>query len=671
MTHALVCHRILFDDAGTAYELEAESVNKAFEKLMGAERTDLIGKKLADWSLDETHEIGVICEQFKAMLTVGKDYSAEMHIENKDIWYRMDGRFTEDHHLITEFVEITDLKLLHLQGKRVMDHCEEMIFSLDATGHLTSFNKCFAQTMVGAVQESIENRHFEKIGMHPSLSAAWKRHFHKAVQNTVPLSFESIVLLPECEDRCYKTTFTPIVKKNGKIIGVSGYQRDVTQLKHQEKTIRKLAYQDALTGLPNRALFMDRLSSALSLAERRRKRTAVLFVDLDDFKIINDTLGHLAGDELLMQASQRIQTCTRAYDTVARLGGDEFAIVLQDVDHAEDVIPFINRLNSTFAKPMNILDNKLHITASIGVSVFPDDSETVEDLMRHADTAMVRAKSMGKNMYQYFNVSMKEEIIKKMNIEGMLREALINDEFVLHYQPQIDSNGRKLRGFEALIRWQHPQLGLLSPIEFIPIAESTGMIVDIGTWVIKEACDMCKTIQEIHGAPLIMAVNISTIQLRAKNFYDIVMDVLQTSGLQPSSLELEITESVVIDDYERTEVVLTKLRDVGVRVALDDFGTGYSSLSYLKKLPIDLLKIDRSFVWSIDLNNKKQDLTGSIISLVHKLEIETMAEGVENIHQLEHLIDMKCDHLQGYYFSEPVTAGQMNDCLKRWHLPIF
>lgn len=446
-------------------------------------------------------------------------------------------------------------------------------------------------------------------------------------------------------------------------------------LKESERKIKHMAYYDYITELPNRMLFLNSLKEAIAIAKMNCTNVIVICLDLDNFKSVNDTLGHAIGDALLIETSERLLGFINKKGTVARLSGDEFALFIENVKQESNVIPILERIKSILKEPFWINENLINLTASIGVSIYPDNGESAEELINNADTAMYRAKQSGKNGYRFFSIKMKENILRRINIELLLKKALINNEFLLYYQPQYYTETGRIRGFEALIRWNSPEIGFLNPIEFIPIAEESGLIIEIGEWVLNTASRVCKKFQKRCNCELIMAVNISPIQLKQKGFQNMVLKVIESSGLKPTNLELEVTENILIDSYDNVAHVLRSLNEHGVGIALDDFGTGYSSLSYLRKLPINLLKIDKAFIQEIGLLNPYNELTESIISLVHKLNIKTMAEGVETLEQLNYLIKAKCDLIQGFYLGKPVPEDRIGSIIesgcsnKFGHLP--
>ena len=425
-----------------------------------------------------------------------------------------------------------------------------------------------------------------------------------------------------------------------------------------------LAEHDVLTGLPNRLLLNDRLGQAIALAERHKSPIAVLFLDLDGFKHINDSLGHSVGDKLLQSIAARLADCVRAPDTVSRYGGDEFVILLSEVRHAEDAAVAARRLLEALAERCSVDRRDLHITASIGVSIYPDDGLDVETLIKNADTAMHQAKENGHDSCLFFGAGMNVRAVERQSIEEHLRSALQRDEFKLHYQPKINIETGAITGAEALIRWTHPIRGSVSPAQFIPVAEDCGLIVPIGDWVLREACAQARAWEDAGLPAITMAVNVSALQFKKPNFLEDIYTALVETGLDPRYLELELTESALMTRAESTVSILSSLRGIGVRVAADDFGTGYSSLSYIRKFPLDSLKIDQSFIRQITTFPNETTLIRAIIGMGRSLNLRVIAEGVEEQDQLDFLKAHGCDEAQGYYFSPPVPAEQFEKLLR-------
>jgi diguanylate cyclase (GGDEF)-like protein/PAS domain S-box-containing protein len=440
--------------------------------------------------------------------------------------------------------------------------------------------------------------------------------------------------------------------------------RDITTRKKAEALMIHSSEHDFLTGLPNRMLLNDRVNQAILLALRHRRRVAVLFLDLDGFKHINDSLGHPTGDKLLQSVGKRLVDCVRGSDTVSRQGGDEFVVLLSEEEDSEDASIAARRMLRVVAEAHFIDPHDLHVTCSVGISLYPDDGLNAETLIKNADTAMYQAKENGRQTYQYFKPAMNVRAVERQSIEEGLRRALERQEFVVHYQPKINLKTGRITGAEALLRWTHPIRGAVSPAQFIPVAEDCGLILPIGTWVLRQACQQARAWVDA-GLPLgTMAVNISAMQLRSENFLDGVFAILQDTRLDPRLLELELTESVLMKHAESTASILTALRDRGVQVAVDDFGTGYSSLSYLRKFPIDALKIDQSFVGQITTVPDETIIVKAVIGLGRSLKLRVIAEGVETQEQLAFLQAHQCDEAQGYYFSRPVLPQQFAKLLK-------
>ena len=439
---------------------------------------------------------------------------------------------------------------------------------------------------------------------------------------------------------------------------------DITRRKESEQQIQFLAHYDALTKLPNRTLFGDRIQQALAAAKRSDKKVALLFLDLDRFKSINDSLGHLAGDLLLQSVANRLKSCVREMDTVCRQGGDEFMVLLTEIDKAEDAAHIAMKIVNAMSNAHLVEDTRLIVTFSIGISIYPDDAVDSQLMIKNADAAMYHAKEKGRNNYQFFTPDMNAEASERMVLESDLRHAVQQNEFVLHYQPQIDNNNGKIIGMEALIRWQQPDKGLISPAKFIPIAEYCGLINSIGEWVLKTACNQNKKWQDEGLLKVPVAVNISALQFHQKNFKESIAHALSESGLEPRYLELEITEGVTVKDIESTVRLLNELKLMGVLISIDDFGTGYSSLSYLKRFPIDKLKVDQSFVRDISTDADDAAIVQTIISMGHGLRLKVIAEGVETAEQLAFLKERQCDEIQGYYFSKPLTADDFSKYVK-------
>lgn len=446
--------------------------------------------------------------------------------------------------------------------------------------------------------------------------------------------------------------------------------RYAVERKVAEEQIMRAAYYDHLTQLPNRVLFNDRLKCTIELAGRNRRTAAILFLDLDNFKRINDTLGHRTGDLLLKDTADRLTGCMRKSDTisryhvdpsiptVARLGGDEFIFLLPEIRHCEDIITVVKRIMDVMSYPFSLECQEVFVTISVGIAVYPLDGINVDTLLKNADTAMYHAKSQGKNNFQFYEQSMNAAALKKLTLENQLHKALERQEFLVYYQPQMDMRTGEIIGTEALIRWQHPDMGMIPPDEFIPLAEETGLIIPIGEWVLHTACAQNMAWQAAGLPPVCVAVNISTHQLMHKNFISYVTQVLAETGLPSHYLELEITESIMMLNIDTNLGIIHALKDMGLRFAIDDFGIGFSSFNYLKRLPLDAIKIDRSFVQDITTNPDDATIVTAMIAMSHSLNLRVIAEGVETEEQQVFLREQGCDFLQGYLLSHPVPSAE-------------
>jgi len=439
---------------------------------------------------------------------------------------------------------------------------------------------------------------------------------------------------------------------------IRSMQYSIERKRYQEQLEHQANY-DVLTGLPNRNLLQDRLKRAV-FAQRDARPIAVVFIDLDHFKFINDSLGHTQGDKLLAIIAERLASIVREGDTVARLGGDEFVLVLNDQNKEDVIFRAMQRVLNKVSEPMTIDGQELYITCSAGVSLYPADAPDVETLLKNADVAMYRAKEHGRNNFQFYTPEMNDLANERLALEHSLRRALERNELLLHYQPKVNLETGMIVGAEALLRWQHPEWGLIAPERFIPIAEETGLIVQIGAWVIRTACNQARLWQDGGLPPVIMSVNLSARQFRQESFVKVVTQILHETGLKPEQLEMELTESMLMHNANAAISILGGLKSLGVRLSLDDFGTGYSSLSYLSRLPIDTLKIDRSFVQHIGDQGECDNgiLAQAIISLGHSLNLTVIAEGVETGEQLKFLKAHQCDEVQGFYFCKPTAAGE-------------
>ena len=454
-------------------------------------------------------------------------------------------------------------------------------------------------------------------------------------------------------------TITPVLNEAGVVEHCIAIKRDITQQKMYEARLDLLAHHDALTGLPNRLLFSDRLNQRIAEARRRGEQVAVMFLDMDRFKRVNDTLGHNSGDRLLTQVAERLKTTLREADTVARMGGDEFTVVLSQRESASDPSRIARRILEVLARPFHLDDHELYLTASIGISVFPSDGSDVETLVRNADAAMYHAKEHGENTFHFYTEALNIAAVERMTLESALRKAVERDELLAYYQPCVDIRTGGICGVKALARWRHPDLGIVTPDQFIPLAEETGLIVPIGEWMLRRACEQNKSWQDDGLRRVEIGVNISAKQFQFADLAGSVKAMLSETGLSPEYLVLELTESALMLNPDHAVRVLRKLKKLGVKIFIDDFGTGYSSLSHLKRFPIDAVKIDRSFICDISTDADDAAIAGAVIAMAHSLKLKVIAEGVETLDQLESLRSLDCDQMQGYFVSRPAPAEDL------------
>ena len=531
----------------------------------------------------------------------------------------------------------------------------------DISGHLTFLN-LVAERMTGWSMQEAAGRPMPEVFR--ILDATTRETIPNPMEmavgrnRTVHLPSNCVLIRRDGFEIPIEDSVAPIHDREGQSTGAVIVFRDVSAARAMALQMSHSAQHDFLTGLPNRMLLNDRVSQAIALAPRHMKQVAVLFLDLDGFKHINDSLGHPIGDKLLQSVAKRLVDCVRVSDTVSRQGGDEFVVLLSEAQQWEDAAITARRMLEAVAEPHSIDKHDLHVTTSIGVSVYPHDGLDAETLIKNADTAMYQAKENGRQSYQFFKPAMNVRAVERQSIEEGLRRALERQELALHYQPKINLRTGAITGAEALIRWTHPTRGSVPPAQFIPIAEDCGLILPIGRWVLREACKQARAWVDA-GLPLAtMAVNVSAMEFRDENFLEGLFAILRETGLDPRSLELELTESVLMKHAESAADILQTLKERGVQVAVDDFGTGYSSLSYLRKFPIDALKIDQSFVGQITTFGDDTSIVTAVISMARSLKLRVVAEGVETLEQVAFLQAHQCDEAQGFYFSRPVLPQQ-------------
>ncbi len=551
--------------------------------------------------------------------------------------------------------------------RQLVEHSPDIVYSCDPYGSFIFANARFSAA-TGISAQDIFGKSINAVTRSERTIYLWRKAFEIIRRNGEAEAVECEWGLHDSGVHLYSIHLSPVFDSRGKLVEICGTNHDITDIRHNEAAIGRLAHYDALTGLPNRLLFLERLNIAIHHATRAQSKLAVIFLDFDNFKKVNDTLGHAAGDEFIQTVSHEMSRVLRREETLARLSGDEFVIFIQDIKNEDSLSSFIERIKTVFSRSYRAGRNMIHVSSSIGIALFPDHGAHCEELIANADAAMYKAKESGKNNVQLYDRRMRDDVFKRLTLEGHLGNALKNGEFLLHYQPQVDAATGVIRGCEALLRWSSPELGPVQPQEFIKLAEETGFIIPIGEWVLKAACRQNLEWNRALGTPYVISVNVSSLQLKQPNFLETVTGVLAATGMSASQLELEITESILIDSFDVIIKTLDALKQLGVRISLDDFGAGYSSISYLKKLPLDTLKIDKSFIENIRHGKTEKEIIKTIISLVHKLGISIVAEGVETKAQLAYLMDARCDYLQGYHLCQPKSAEDVEALLAQGHI---
>ncbi|MBO6556522.1 MAG: EAL domain-containing protein [Pseudomonadales bacterium] len=552
----------------------------------------------------------------------------------------------------------------------IVDHSPDIVFMLDKEGHFTFLNDTVYQTL-GFDKSELLGEHYSKLVSNPSQDQAQyvftERRSGQRKSNNVELKLKC---KDDSEHRYFDTTSMSVELDNdnihGKAVqGTYGVARDVTEKKQAQETINYQAYHDMLTRLPNRVLMEDRLDVAMTHATRNKERLAVMFLDLDRFKWVNDTLGHTTGDRLLQSVSQRLESCLRKGDTLARFGGDEFALILPSVNHEQDAAKIAEKVLEELREPFSVDEHELYVTSSIGIAMYPEAGRTIEALIASADLAMYSVKERGKNGFEFFDDEMNEASNARLTIERELRKALSTDDIKVCYQPQVNSVTEKLVGFEALIRWEHPANGLIYPGDFIPIAEETGLILDLGRYVLDRACADVARWRNEGMKDVRVSINFSGIQVEQDTFIDEIKGALQKHNLPGEALEVEITENVIMNDMSSVIKKLRELAGLNIKIAIDDFGTGYSSLSYLQQFPINTLKIDKSFISSMNETEEATSIVDAIVAMAKGLKLSLIAEGVETDPQLEYLKSLGCEAIQGYLFGKAEGSERTKEILAR------
>ncbi|MCW8908806.1 MAG: EAL domain-containing protein [Sedimenticola sp.] len=660
--------------------------NAAYQSISGLSFEQTLGTR---WSKavhpDDRQRV---FEDWRTAAQAGVPFHTEFRFQREDgsvVWTRVNsaaisnGRAPQGYVQTVEDITIrktTENKLevaqeaLFVEKERAqvtLNSIGDAVLTTDLKGNVTYLNLA-GETMTGWSQEEALGRPLSEVfriidgtTRQPAENPA--RHALEE-DRTVGLAANCVLIRRDGIESAIEDSAAPIHNRDGQVTGAVIVFHDVSQSRTMTTKMTHLAQHDFLTGLPNRALLTERLAQTIGLASRHNKQVALLFLDLDNFKHVNDALGHAVGDKLLQSVAERLVASVRSTDTVCRQGGDEFVILLAEIERPQDAGHIAEILLIAFSSPHNIDGHELHTTLSIGISIYPDDGREVESVMQNADTAMLHAKKNGRNSYQYFESEMNVQAIHRQDMERNLRRALKEREFLLQFQPKIELVSGAMVGAEVFIRWRDPDHGVLYPEQFVAIAEECGLIVPMGNWVLHEACRQVRVWLEAGLQPVPLAVNISAAEFRCKDFLAGVATILQETGLDPAYLELELTESALMHDADVTISLLGALKEMGVRLAIDDFGTGYSSLSYLQRFPIDTLKIDQSFVRDIATDRNDATIVTAVIAMGKNLDLRVIAEGVETRDQLMFIKDQHCDEGQGYYFSRSLSADEFGKLLK-------
>jgi diguanylate cyclase (GGDEF)-like protein/PAS domain S-box-containing protein len=561
---------------------------------------------------------------------------------------------------VINFIDISErkraeeaLRESEARFRAMAEQSADWIWSLDLHGQRTYSNRRGAANL-GLTDEEFHAQDCASL-VHPDDLALFRETIDTATSGKQ--GWTNVVLRWRHRNGQYRileSSASPLFDEAGTLIGFQGVDRDITERRQAEERIEFLAHHDALTGLPNRILLRDRFEHAVAMSERVRSRVAMLYIDLDNFKVVNDTLGHAAGDELLLEVVARLSHCTRESDTISRQGGDEFILLLNNISDLETVERIASDILAQLAEPVEVNGHVVNAASSIGIAIYDDDGRDFDSLLQKADAAMYNAKAAGRNTYRFYNEQMNRQAHEHLLLQNRLHQALFQAEFYLVYQPQLETRTGRVIGVEALLRWKNPELGEVVPARFIPVAEECGLIVPIGAWVMEEACRHAQSLRQAGWPELTMSVNLSAMQFRRAGLIETIAGALERSGLPAHLLELELTESILLQDVENNLDMVRQLKSLGVRLSIDDFGTGYSSLSYLKRFAVDRLKIDRSFVRDISTDPDDAAIVRAVIQLARSLRLGIIAEGVETQEQLAFLREEGCDEMQGFLFSRPL-----------------
>jgi diguanylate cyclase (GGDEF)-like protein/PAS domain S-box-containing protein len=660
---------MLFDEGGCPIDFLYLDVNRAFGKLTGL--ANVVGKKFSEIVPGGKDSQPELFERYCRVALTSQPERFETEIKALGMWFSISAYGAGNRCFVATFDNITERKRIEHALQRAEEKYRAIfqgavvgIFQSTPGGRYIDVNPAMAR-MLGydSPQELVAS--VTDISQQVYVDPESREELARLLRELgMVKNFECAVRRKDGSQMWFSAN-VQAVYEDGVLVGYEGTNEDITTRKVAEDRVQYLAYYDALTGLPNRTLLRDRLTKALADARRQKYKIALLFLDLDGFKDINDSLGHAVGDLFLQEVAVRLKRYAREQDTVARLGGDEFLIMLTHVEDVSDAAVAAERFMGAMSGEVEVEGHHINVSCSVGISIFPEHSADEETLIRNADAAMYSAKTSGRHHFRFFTEDMNAQVAEKLTLENGLRRALDRKEFFLMYQPQMDIATGRITGLEALLRWQHPELGLVPPDKFIRIAENSGLIVPIGEWVLRTACSQAKKWQD-EGIPAIsVAVNVSAVQFRQAGFCELVRKVVQDTGLAPQYLELELTESLLLANADVTVSVLQELKAMGVTLAIDDFGTGYSSFSYLRQFHVNNLKIDRSFINDVATNPDDAAITAAIIGMAKSLHLRVIAEGVENEAQMSFLRAQQCDEIQGFYFSKPLSADDAADNLRR------
>jgi diguanylate cyclase (GGDEF)-like protein/PAS domain S-box-containing protein len=659
-------------------------VNPACLRLLGYEQDEMLGKNVHAL-IHHTYPDGRPYPREHCHVRCATLRGESTHVDTEVHWRKDGSSFPVEYWshpmyrngelvgAVVNFVDISERKhaeeaLRESEGRyRAMaEQSADWVWALDINGRHTYSNQRGAAILGYGVAEFLAADSIELV--HPDDRSLFRETFQKAV--TKHCGWQNVVLRWQHRNGSYRileSSASPLLDETGQLIGFQGVDRDITERRQAEERIQFLAHHDSLTGLPNRILLRDRFELALAMAGRAKSHVAMLFLDLDNFKVVNDTLGHAAGDQMLLSVVERLSRCTREGDTISRQGGDEFIVLLHEVPDLETVEGIAGEILNELAEPMAVIGRQLNTSCSIGIAIFPEDGTDFDSLLQKADTAMYNAKDAGRNTYRFFDEQMNRQAHDHLLLQNRLHHALTHEEFHLHYQPQLEIGSGRVIGVEALLRWNDAELGEVAPGRFIPVAEDSGLIVPIGAWALVEACLQAQAWRAAGLPDMTLSVNLSALQFRRANLIQSVAGALNRSGLPPHLLELELTESILLQDAENNLDTVRRLKALGVRLSIDDFGTGYSSFSYLKRFAVDRLKIDQSFVRDISTDPDDAAIVSAIIQLARNLRLGIIAEGVETQEQLAFLHEEGCEGAQGFFFSRPLPAAELEAFLRKHH----